>query len=488
MKPSDVSSFITADHRKWLFPLASVEQFNRLGSDKISTFINDKVFGPSDRLPFLRCPVEYALKDALHLRKALILDPLATHFLYRFALEHKTHFRLGGSPTRHVYGYGFSRGKPIDSFADYHRFRRRRQVLKREYRHFAHVDVANCFNSFYHHSIVAATEGVLGIDASQQLGQFLREINGGESINCFPQGSYPAKVIGNWYLGFLEDSAQVRSSVMLRFIDDIALFDNSPARLVEDVLLIQRLLATRALALNAEKTRLGRTSEMAGDADTDEIKKRLLQKREDRQGPYDVDGEDESSTDLEEEEVEYIEGLIGHRNVAEEDVELALSLVRDEPAIQLQLAKLVIARFPHLLKTLHAFLGHVSDPGSDIAVLIAARVRRPSCTPHELFWLARIVIDHFEWNGVASKLLLPIYMHAASTPIVKAAILETEHTSFGFDDLRQEALRADPVGLIGMACIAGLRSLPKAKRNHILKYVAHSGAHVSLLCDIIHDS
>ena len=62
----------------------------------------------------------------------------------------------------------------------------------------------------------------------------------------------------------------------------------------------------------------------------DDIKKKLLWKRENRATAYDDDDEgwyDENESDLAMYEIEYIEGLISAKNVAEEDVELALSLV-----------------------------------------------------------------------------------------------------------------------------------------------------------------
>jgi len=58
-------------------------------------------------------------------------------------------------------------------------------------------------------------------------------------------GIYPAKMIGNEFLRFVDTSGQVKSSRLLRFMDDIYLFDNDEQVLIQDFLRIQELLGLK---------------------------------------------------------------------------------------------------------------------------------------------------------------------------------------------------------------------------------------------------
>ena len=199
----------------------------------------------------------FALKDNFHLRHTLILDPIATFFLFEFVIVNQKHFRIPVPSRRQMYGYAFKSGEPVDSFGEYHRFRRRKYKLKEEYKYYAFADIATCFNSFYHHDVSEAIESRIGLQQSQEFGQFLREINAGMSIDCFPQGLYPAKVIGNWFLSFIESSMKLKSSAIIRFLDDIYFFSNDKSCVYEDILILQHILGGHALSLNAEKTMFG---------------------------------------------------------------------------------------------------------------------------------------------------------------------------------------------------------------------------------------
>ena len=429
----------------------------------------------------------FALKDNFHLRHTLILDPIATFFLFEFVIVNQKHFRIPVPSRRQMYGYAFKSGEPVDSFGEYHRFRRRKYKLKEEYKYYAFADIANCFNSFYHHDVSEAIESRIGLQQSQEFGQFLREINAGMSIDCFPQGLYPAKVIGNWFLSFIESSMKLKSSAIIRFLDDIYFFSNDKSCVYEDILILQHILGGHALSLNAEKTMFGSDKADFDERELDDIKKRLLRKREDRAAAYDDDDEGRynSTSGLDEEEIEYVEGLISTKNVAEEDVELALSLVCDHPEIQMKLASIVCERFPHLMKSLYGIIGTIEGYDSELFDLLRAKLAEEVLTEFELFWLVRIVLDYYEFTAELVDMLTDIYKHQSATSVVRAAILECAQMKHGLQDMKVDALRQEPGTPAGIAAIAGLRNMGKGKRNQLYKYAAKSGRQTAVLCGIM---
>lgn len=254
----------------------------------------------------------------------------------------------------------------------------------------------------------------------------------------------------------------------------------------QDVLTLQCILGNHALSLNAEKTKFGSRQDDFEERELDEIKKTLLRKREAMSSYYDYD-EDvwDESLEVDEEEKEYIQGLIGKRNVAEEDVELALPLVRDDAEIQMSLASLVLNNFPHLLKSLYAMVPTISGYDSELWDIVSSKLRRKVLTEYELFWLVRIALDHYSLSPSVVDFLFKVFDHPSSTPVVRAAILECEEMGHGLEELKVNSLRQEPVSLVGIACIAGLRKMGKGKRNQLYKYAAKASRHIALLCNVM---
>lgn len=481
----NTAEFVLQDWRRGLFPLRHVEEFARLGSEKILKFISDEVLSRNEPSAFLACPVDFALKDSIHLRRTLVLDPIATCYLYEFVLKNHKRFTAGTNVSRQSVGYAFRKGIPVNSFEEYHKLRKRRQQLAGEYKFYAKLDITNCFNSFYHHDIVEAVQSGIGEIAASQFGKYLREINQGTSVHCFPQGLYPAKVVGSWLLSFVERSTQLKCPVILRFIDDIWLFSDSRDEVDHDILALQRLLARYSLSLNAEKTVRGSGSALLSDASVDDIKVGLLRKRA-SQSPYEDEFESEHSDTLDDEQLEYLRSRLTGRDVAEEDVELAIALVRKDDQIQEKLIKLVVERHPHLLKTLYLHVEKIGTAHADILFsAVTARLKRPVITSHELFWLARLVLDCHEECAALISLVERIYVHPSATSVVKAAILETACLDYGMDHMKLEAIREQPGTMLGAAAMVGIRRMGKGVRNHQYKYAAKANRYASVFVDIL---
>jgi len=162
---------------------------------------------------------------------------------------------------------------PLNASEEHQDFRLRITRLKKEYKYFCKLDISNCFSNFYHHDIVSALVDYVGGESSRHFGIFLRQINGGRSISCFPQGYFASKALGNWFMHFIEDNASLKSAAIIRFVDDVFMFSDVRSRLESDFYAIQTLLSERNLYLNASKSLIGDTRSSMLLPRTDQIKK-----------------------------------------------------------------------------------------------------------------------------------------------------------------------------------------------------------------------
>ena len=353
---------------------------------------------------------------------------------------------------------------------------------------FAKIDVFNCFNSFYHHNIVTWITSEIDAASGARFGQFLREINSGFSVGCFPQGLYPAKALGNAYLSFIEKSRNLKAQYIIRFLDDIFLFSNSHQDLARDLVTVQHLLDNHHLALNDSKTLLGERGTTFDEHRLDAIKKRLVQKREKAPRNYFEDEESEEQEDpndqLSYSEIEYLMELITENRVAQEDVELALSLLRHHPPALDPILEQVTSSAPHLVRKLHRFIGQRKND-SGVWSTISAQIREGSILDeYDLFWYAKILIDYFDFNQNIADRLIQIYQHPRATTPVKALILETSNLNHGFAEFKVEELRSNPGPICMASILLGLKDLEKSRRNQLFKYVQRQGAMLGVLAKI----
>ncbi len=165
--------FIETDASRSLFPLTSHEVFARFGENRLRTFVYTNIFGPTgpSSANFLSAPVGYALKDKWHTRKLLVLDPLSTFYLYDFVLRNCSAFQKERASDRCRFGYAFQASDPLPPTPQYHDFRRRKYHFKGQFDFFVKVDIANCFNSIYHHKLTQWVEKTISVPESVQQGQ-----------------------------------------------------------------------------------------------------------------------------------------------------------------------------------------------------------------------------------------------------------------------------------------------------------------------------
>ncbi len=489
--------FFLWDYDSTLFPLRT----NRLLVDRYSTHLLD--FIQNERLVsdggFQTQHRVFATKRGWFLRPTVKLDPVAEFFFYDFVYRNRRLFRPSPASHRTVYGYRIVKGEPIPILKSYSSFKKATANFRSVYDNYIYFDVAAYFNHIYHHDLVSWCEGA-GADEDdvKVFGKFLRETAGGRSVNCLPQGIYPAKMVGSAFLGFLEDSSRLRAARSIRLMDDVWVFDNDADTLVADFLMIQALLNDRGLSINEEKSTILEGHDPGQDLPPglDEMKIQLLQRRREElahiSGYADSSEDDESDegqfeglTDLER---EYLLALLKQKNVQEEDAELVLTLMRDNSIDVIEYIPVLIKEFPGLAKRLYYFCSAVEDK-AEIAAAVATFIGSAgNITEYQLFWFGMMIEDYLLKTPNAGKLLISLYEHENATDITRAKILEIPEKRFGMADLREEQLRTGHSDWLAWAAAVGARVHPKGQRNQLLKYFRKSSKMNQLIGEFVETS
>lgn len=270
-------AFYLDDFNKTLFPLKTNRILIERGEVELREYIAKCLDGEKPEFSFLNQKRVYAAKAGLHLRRTVKLDPVAEFYIYDVVFRNRSLFRKPHSTARVHYGYRFEGGSPIAPTAAYKAFKGALAEFSGQYSHSITFDVASYFNGLYHHDIVSwfSELGAKDEDA-EGLGQLLREINSGRSLDCLPQGLYPTKMIGNDFLRFINNFYHLKSDRFVRFMDDMYLFSNDERALADDFQLIQRLLGDKGLSVNPSKTARNAASHVNTESEIDDMKKSCL--------------------------------------------------------------------------------------------------------------------------------------------------------------------------------------------------------------------
>jgi hypothetical protein len=467
--------YLLDDYPRTLFPLSTTLVVLQNSEKAVSEYIYQKVIrGSESEYSFLSQTRCFASKHGLHLRRTVKLDPVAEYFIYDLVYRNRTLFRKDFSTSRRSFGYRFEDGKPILPSSSYGEFRRAVLEAKGRYRCGIKFDVATYFNSLYHHDLVAWLSGASGrqedVDA---FGQFLREVNTGRSVDCLPQGIHPCKVIGAEFLKFIDNSMQLRAKLLLRFMDDVYLFDDDETMLNSDFITVQRLLGEKGLSLNASKTAFGEVGEMGIAEEVDDIKRGLLQvRRQIIEVSGDVfEGQEEVVYgQLGEEQIEYLLNLLKNPDIDEADAELVLVLLRDHGKDVLEHMQGFLERFPSLSRNVYNFSRYILEH-EDLSGLLLSFVKTgQNVTEDQLFWIAKIAEEYLSKTKAYAELLMALYEHPRATTVTRAKVLEIPETRFGMSALRDEHLKVGRSDWLAWAAAAGTRRETAISRNHLLSY------------------
>ena len=234
---TSTKEFIQSDFSSTLFPLKTNLIMAEVNGDELSAYIYDKILDDQHESDnFLSQHKVYATKPRGHLRRTVKLDPVAEYFMYDVVYRNRSIFRSQVSDTRRSFGYRFKEGTQIPVHSSYSEYKTHLSECSDKFEHNIQFDIASYFNSLYHHDLThwfASKDGVTGVD-SNAMGKFFREINSGRSVDFLPHGIYPCKMIGNEFLKFIDLSGLLKSSQIVRFMDDFTLFDDDPNILRQD--------------------------------------------------------------------------------------------------------------------------------------------------------------------------------------------------------------------------------------------------------------
>jgi hypothetical protein len=485
------ANFFSNDYQKTLFPLRTNKILAETGFSKLLNFGRNQAQTAEkekDSSAFLPQRRVFAMKASWHLRRTVKLDPVAEVILYDLVFRNRALFRKSFSNSRECFGYQFSNGKPLDATSAYKGFKGAFNDYGSKFKFGISFDVASYFNSIYHHDLVNWFDerGAAEPDVSL-FGRFLREINAGRSIDCLPQGLYPSKMIGNDFLKFIDNSSRLRSTILIRFMDDVALFSDRREDLFADFYLIQDLLGQKGLSVNPSKTRLLEETRQDVGEKIDAVRKGLLKKRRILiiRG-YDVEVEErEVSRKLTPKEISLLKTILAQPQLEEEDAELVLSLMGAHSADVFARFDDLLREFPNLAKSMYVFSRNIADREALAQIILEYLKQTPVIPEYQLFWIGMMAEDYLLKTKSAGELLNVLYAHPWATAITKAKVLEIPEARFGLPELREEQLKEGKSDWLSWSAAVGSRNKKKASRNYVLNYFKNGSPMNGVIADVV---
>jgi hypothetical protein len=470
--------FFKADFSGTLFPLKTNLLVAEKHEKEVSEYIYQKIL--DEKLTadnFLAQQRVHATKPLNHLRRTVKLDPVAEYFLYDITYRNRVIFRPEVSNARRSFGYRFMGGGHISVHNAYKAYKLCLTDNNLKFKHNLQFDIASYFNCLYHHDIshwFAARPDVSEVD-SNALGKFFREINAGRSVDFLPHGIYPSKMIGNEFLKFVDLSAQLKSTVLVRFMDDFTLFDDDPDVVRQDFLRIQQLLGQFGLNINPSKTfynnSIANVEETLSALHESLIE--IVNEIDEVQGASGVDFvglENEVATNLTDDQVSALLSLLKDDSLEEADADLILSFLRSHSDSILEHIPMLLRRFPNLTKHIHSVCSAVSEKADLAGMLLEYLTNETFFLEYQLFWLACIVEDHLMGQGCYGDVLMRIFELTQDFKIARAKVLEIPEQGFGFKEIRSEFLKTGQSDWLSWTSAMGTRSLKAAERNYVLDY------------------
>lgn len=472
--------FFASDYSSTLYPLKTNRLMIEHHSTELSDYIFQKVLNASHEGDnFLPQQRVYATKPNGHLRRTFKLDAVAEYFIYDLTYRNKEIFRPAVSPSRLSFGYRFEKGSHIPVNKAYRKYKAAIAKASKKFKHSIQFDIASYFNSIYHHDLThwfCGKTDSSGVDC-QAFGQFFREINAGRSIDILPQGIYPCKMLGNEFLKLVDLSSFLKSSQLIRFMDDFLLFDNSEQILRQDFIKIQQILGHYALNINPSKTfydaKVGNLSETLG-----KIKASLREMLEDFEPFYEVSSiefvvnEIEIEHSLAETQIASLIDLLKNDDTEESDADQILAFLRTHSESVLKVIPELLTRFPNLIRHIHAVCADVEDKAELNNILKSYLKKQDHYLEYQLFWIATIIEDYLLGHVDCGPAIMRIFELTADYKIARAKILEMPTNNYGLKEQRVEYLKTGQSDWLSWSAAMGTRTLLAAERNHVLNYFA----------------
>ena len=270
-------------------------------------------------------------------------------------------------------------------------------------------------------------------------------------------------MIGADFLKSIDAYYRIRSALMIRFMDDIFIFDDNRDILEEDFLAVQRFLGERGFSLNAEKTLWGE-GPLVTKTTIDDVKVQLLEmRREALEAEYGElvtshpEQEAEEIEPLTDEQLEYLKSLLAEDDIDEADAELVLAVIGERATDHLQQLVEFMERFPALARSVYGVAKQVGDISAFAGALLKVAKTKHPLTEDQLFWMAKIAEDHLLASNECVKLLQKLYTHPAATELTKAKVLEVPHVAL--NDVREKFLKGGRSDWLAWAAAMGTRQI-----------------------------
>jgi hypothetical protein len=479
-------AFYTSDFPRTLFPLDTNKVLIEKCSPALGSYIYGKITHQKTGHKFLPQIKTYAAKTGFHLRRTAKLDPIAEFYLYDLLYRHRGKFKKSHNQNRFNFGYRFKDGMPMSTAKSHRVFKIEVHKALKAYKYCAKFDISCYFNSIYHHDLVNFFRDLANTDAdSEMFDKFLKQTNSGRSIDCLPHGIYPAKMLGSYFLNFIDNASWIRSNLTLRFMDDFYFFSNNLGSLTADFIRVQRALGDKGLSVNPVKTRIGDIVHLDFEKKIDAVKARLLNRRRMIITGSGNDSSYEIDENLTDEEIGYLMDLLKEETLEEEDAELVLALMREHTGDVIDFIPQFLTRFPNLTKNIFYFCQYVVDKNALADMVWSYLKKSKQVTEFQLFWLAKLLQEYLLETPRAKDLLGLLFNNASATNISKAKLLEIPDKRFGLSDLREEYLHVGDSGWLSWSSAVGTMIEKKANRNHLLSYFANGSEMNELIATCI---
>lgn len=496
---SKTTDFYEKDFWSGLFPMQTNLLMITRKEKELSDYVYQKVLSGDEQHNFIAQQRVHADKSNGHLRRTLKLDPVAEYFLYDLIYRNRAVFKKPFSEERKSYGYRFEEGEIVPINHAYKSYREDVRNGLKKYGHHLSFDIAGFFNSIYHHDLAhwfSSYPTVTDKDA-EAFSKLCREINSGRSVDFLPHGLYPSKMIGSEFLKFTEQSGQLKSSVLLRFMDDYHLFDDNEENIKKDFTRIQKMLGDKGLNVNPQKTR---KSIQDVQQEVSIIRQGLYEIIEVQADTYAFGSGMEGSeteevevfVDLSPEQINSLLAFLKEDALDDHDAEMILNVLRYHATDVGDYLPILLERFPSLSKSIFttfnkpAFFKRVSEVKLS-EIIYEFLVSAETISEFQLFWLAIMAENLLSSAPLYGGILNLLYGHSSSSIIARAKILEIPTQKFGMKELREDHLKNGSSDWLSWASAMGSRTIKKAQRNYVLDYFSKGSSLNYLISSCVKD-
>lgn len=436
----------------------------------------------------------YASKPKFHLRRTQKLDPVAEYFIYDLFYRNRSLFKEPRSNSRKHFGYRFDdQNRPTSPTEAYGAFKKAQADFDRRYGYSLSFDVASYFNSIRQDDIIEWCHLVgMGPEDTRALDVFLEQSNSGRGSDCWPQGIYPAKMMGNDFLRFSEESPDLKAHAAIRFLDDFVLYSDSESDLAEDFFRVQKLLGARGLSVNPSKTNLRTFAEPSPTEPGSSVRSSLLLKsRNAIHLAYTEDFDDAyEGITLADDELDYIRKILASDRINEEDAELVLTVSRNHPNEVMQHLSRIFLSHPHIAKRAWSFCAALKDVGFTIEFLNETS-NNDAMQEYQIFWLAQILADSVsgivEDGASFSQIAHKLYKHKNASNLSRAKLLEINVTEPALMEWRRENLLSGSSDWKVWASAVGHREVIQNSSVRRFSSFSNASAMNSLILSIIRE-